>query len=449
MIGTLTDSDVDQNIVLAFNQLYTNQQINSTTPSASSLYYDVRYNAATVVLQAQLDYYRGQLLLLAQALAENAHSSILPQDISLAGYTQPAATITEANRAVQQAAQATQQAQGFVPQPFDMDSLFMDVPNNLMWYAIISPPNVDNVSWVNALNDTEYSGWRLPLEAELGVLYTRLVAGGRSWNDGLAQFGFSGYVVDGDDGFYVRMGNSEGTTAAYWFDLATGNVNYYNFSNNYYIAVRDVNTETYIYGDTAYRRVTQSGIQLPGDTLIAVENGGQMTCQVDNTNQSNPVDISSLVYWTTSDPTVVTVSNSPGTLGKLQWIGQGGTATITANYYQGPGLNLTGSVSVTNTATSASLTSVWLAPYNTQYQINPQAQQFYLTGVYSDGTIADLTQLPGVTFSVTPNAGSFNTQGTLGVLNYDQPISSSNAAATVTASYQGLSATGRIQLAVP
>jgi uncharacterized protein YjdB len=123
----------------------------------------------------------------------------------------------------------------------------------------------------------------------------------------------------------------------------------------------------------------------------------------DGTNQ----DLTAQVGWSSSDNTVVVVSNSVGSQGRATGAGVG-SATVSATLS-----GVTGSTTVT--VTSAVLTSIDVTPTNPSLAKGTQAQ-LAASGTYSDGTVQDLTAQVSWTSSNNPVATVSNGAGTQGRL---------------------------------
>ena len=93
-------------------------------------------------------------------------------------------------------------------------------------------------------------------------------------------------------------------------------------------------------------------------------------------------DLSSLASWTSNQPGVVSVSNSPGNVGALVPLSSG-TAQIGASYQQ-----LTGSTSIT--VTDATLSALSISPLVPWVSSNTNAA-LEATGLFSDGTAQPMT----------------------------------------------------------
>ncbi|MET0388002.1 MAG: Ig-like domain-containing protein, partial [Polyangiales bacterium] len=108
-------------------------------------------------------------------------------------------------------------------------------------------------------------------------------------------------------------------------------------------------------------------------------------------SDGQPLDISSLVTWDTSNSDIATVSNDAGSRGKV-YAKEAGTANITATYQDHTGTSPL-------TVTGATLESISVAPVNPSIA-NGTTVLFTATGRYSDTTTGDITA------SVTWTSGS-------------------------------------------
>jgi|HubBroStandDraft_6_1064221.scaffolds.fasta_scaffold00025_40 hypothetical protein len=100
-----------------------------------------------------------------------------------------------------------------------------------------------------------------------------------------------------------------------------------------------------------------------------------------DTSQQN---VTQTVHWSSSNRTLATVSNTPGTQGLVSSIGTG-PAVIAAS-------SGTVSASASVTVTSATLVSISIAPQSPSIALGAM-QQFTATGHYSDGTTQNITAL--------------------------------------------------------
>ncbi len=117
-------------------------------------------------------------------------------------------------------------------------------------------------------------------------------------------------------------------------------------------------------------------------------------------------DVTSTAYWSTSDGTVATISDSAGSQGLATGVGAG-SITITA---------ASGSVNGTATlaVTAATLVSISIAPQNPSIALGA-SQQFTATGTYSDGTSNDITAMVTWASSSSATAVISNTAGSIGL----------------------------------
>ena len=117
-------------------------------------------------------------------------------------------------------------------------------------------------------------------------------------------------------------------------------------------------------------------------------------------SDSSTQDITGAVHWSSSDGTVATISNTPGTSGLATGIG---TGEVTINATSG---SVNGSADLT--ITTASLLSISIAPQDSSISLG-SSQQFAATGIYSDNSSQDLTQLVTWSSSAT-GVATFGTQ---------------------------------------
>ena len=114
------------------------------------------------------------------------------------------------------------------------------------------------------------------------------------------------------------------------------------------------------------------------------------------------------VTWSTSDGTVATVSNAAGSQGHATAAGLG-TATITAT---DPATLIAGSATLT--VTDAALVSIQVTPADSSVALGV-APQFTATGVFTDGSVQDLTTSATWTSSLTSVATISNAAGSSGL----------------------------------
>jgi trimeric autotransporter adhesin len=136
------------------------------------------------------------------------------------------------------------------------------------------------------------------------------------------------------------------------------------------------------------------------DTAIGLKATGTLT---DKTTQ----DLTSSVLWTSSNPSVATVSDAQGSIGSAAGSAPG-VATVTAAF--------AGQVGVaTLTVTNATLSSITIKPANPSIALGTQ-QQFAATGKFSDGTTESLGgqvawSSSEITVAIINNTGAVSTTG--------------------------------------
>ena len=143
-------------------------------------------------------------------------------------------------------------------------------------------------------------------------------------------------------------------------------------------------------------------------------------------------DVTQSAAWSSSDTSAATVSNSAGSQGMAEMVGEGST-NISASMTLAQGST---SITVTNPLTSMDVT-----PASGSYQVG-STQQLTATGYYSDSSNKDITQL--VTWSssntsVATVSNSAGSQGTVtmvgsGSASIDATVGSVQASASVSAS---------------
>ncbi|HTR63122.1 MAG TPA: Ig-like domain-containing protein [Candidatus Binataceae bacterium] len=143
-------------------------------------------------------------------------------------------------------------------------------------------------------------------------------------------------------------------------------------------------------------------------------------------------DITSSVFWDTSNSSIVSVSNKAGATGQATANGAG-NATVTATL-----LGITGSTTVTGTA--ATLLAIAVTPINPQTP-NGTTLQLSATGVFTDGTSQDLT-LSAAWSSSTPSVatvqGGLVTTVGVGTSNIEAALNGISGSTTVTSTNASL-----------
>ena len=119
-------------------------------------------------------------------------------------------------------------------------------------------------------------------------------------------------------------------------------------------------------------------------------------------------NLTSAVQWTSSDPTVATVSNVPGSVGQAAGNAPG-TSTVTAAFSGMVGVN-------TLTVTDVTLTSITIKPGTADIPLGGK-QQFTATGTFSDGSTESLTSQvtwssSDTTVAIINSTGGISTTGT-------------------------------------
>ena len=145
-------------------------------------------------------------------------------------------------------------------------------------------------------------------------------------------------------------------------------------------------------------------------------------------------DVTSTAYWSTSDGTDATISDSAGSQGLATGVAAG-SITITA---------ASGSVNGTATlaVTAATLVSISIAPQNPSIALGA-SRQFNATGTYSDGSTQDLTTV--ATWSSSSSVAVIsNTIGSQGLAT-----SSGQGAAIISATSNSISASTTITVSSP
>jgi 6-phosphogluconolactonase (cycloisomerase 2 family) len=157
---------------------------------------------------------------------------------------------------------------------------------------------------------------------------------------------------------------------------------------------------------------------IPANPSTPKGNAQQFTVTGTYTDLSTQ-DLTSLVSWSSSDPSIVAISNAAGSNGLAATLATG-SITITASL---------GAVSGSTgfTVTPATLVSIAVIPGNPSIA-DGTAQQFAATGTYTDGSTQPLTQSATWSASDTTVATISNASGTIGLAS-----SAGQGTATITA----------------
>ncbi|HEX7451247.1 MAG TPA: Ig-like domain-containing protein, partial [Polyangiaceae bacterium] len=140
----------------------------------------------------------------------------------------------------------------------------------------------------------------------------------------------------------------------------------------------------------------------------------------DNTTRN----VTTLSTWLSTDPTVAAISTANGSKGQAKALASG-TTTVNASY-----AGVTGSTLLT--VTSATLTTIQVTPFSPTLLVGFTAN-LSATGIFSDNTTRDLTNLVTWTSSVPAVASISDANATRGQVT---PLSAGMT--SVTATYQGV-----------
>ncbi|HYQ02880.1 MAG TPA: Ig-like domain-containing protein [Polyangiaceae bacterium] len=134
---------------------------------------------------------------------------------------------------------------------------------------------------------------------------------------------------------------------------------------------------------------TLSAIQVTPPTSKLAINGSAKLVATGTYSDNTTVDLTASVTWSTSNASLVQVSNAAGAAGTIAGL-SAGTATITATLD-----NVSGTASVTVTA--ANLVSIAISPENPTLPLGTTVA-LVATGTYSDATVVDISS--SVTWSI-------------------------------------------------
>jgi uncharacterized protein YjdB len=175
-----------------------------------------------------------------------------------------------------------------------------------------------------------------------------------------------------------------------------------------------------------------SGISLPTSTQNVPKGLTLPVIATGTYSDGSIADLTSSVTWSSSNTSVATVSGLAGTAGLVKGVAVG-DATITASYN---GKTATASVHV-----SSALLSAITLPTITQVVPRGLTLPVIATGVYSDGSVADLTSTVTWTSNAPSVASVSSLVGSAGLVT-----GVSVGSTTLTASYDGQSSTVTVQV---
>jgi hypothetical protein len=123
-------------------------------------------------------------------------------------------------------------------------------------------------------------------------------------------------------------------------------------------------------------KITPQGLKLPATIETQLTATGTFS-------DGNQLDLTSAVTWTSSTPSVATVSNSVASAGVATGVATGNT-TVSASF---AGINAT---PITLTVTTATLTSISVTPSNPSISLG-SSQLFAAQGTFTDGSVVNIT----------------------------------------------------------
>lgn len=141
-----------------------------------------------------------------------------------------------------------------------------------------------------------------------------------------------------------------------------------------------------------------------------------------NFSDDTTQDLTKSVTWSSSDNTIATISNDPGSKGLATALGAGST-TITASLG-----SIAGSTSLT--VTSVNLVSITVTPADAHVMFNTTIQ-YTATGTFSDNTTQDITTSVTWSSSDTSIATISNTAGSKGLATTGTTVGQTTITATL------------------
>ena len=233
---------------------------------------------------------------------------------------------------------------------------------------------------------------------------------------------------------------------ATWSDGSTENVNTqstWSSSNSQIATVNIGGTVTGQSQGLATITATFEGVSATGS--VAVEGSGLQSITITPSNAKVPegielaftaqgnfangtIDLTTGATWTSSDPSVATISNGPGSFGLATGGNTAGSTTITASF---AGQSQTTTLNVTN----AKLTSISVSPSAPSIAAGG-TQQFTATGNFDDGSTINISGQ--VTWTSTDvNVATINSSGVASA-------SSTSGQTTIQASLDGVTGTAKL-----
>jgi len=196
-----------------------------------------------------------------------------------------------------------------------------------------------------------------------------------------------------------------------------------------------------------------------GTTTVTVTGAALVSINIDQVNPNLPtgfnqqltvtgiysdgtsINLTNQVTWTTNNAAAVAVSNAIGAVGAANTIAAG-QAVITATLPNAPAVL---PAVTTVTVTPATLVSIQVSPQNLSLALNT-GQQITAIGIYSDGTVFDLTNQVTWVSSIPANGTVSNTVGTQGIANAGILMGAMSAQTTITAAMPGTVVSGTTTL---
>ena len=456
-ISDVTVTVTDNNATLALGKAL-GAPMGVVDPTRDFSNYDLRRDDLTLQLQNSFNYFAGLTVEAENVATELSTTQYLPAPLNQPA-PHPSLNLLGVNSArtylLQQDMRLRQGSQ-LVAGRIGNDLILLDMkaaqdaegqPRHYMWYLKAElKKRSDAQSYANSFRLGNLTGWRLPTQQEMDLLYSRTknVKGGRT-RDRMVKLGFQNIQTSHDnDRKYWYSPYPKTPNGMPYYNLQTGKQDEDIFVSapKYTVLLIRV-TPDFSQGDVAADALSFTNeidslqdIRLDSDAASLI-----VTANVrDIRDGVRTVDVSQRVDWTSSDPSLCDVVLTPG--GAQAVFHAQGEVTLTANY-RGKTL------SKKFVGNQPKLQSIMVSPRNLGYLSVPQPgqfQQFDCSGYLSDGTVSDLSSnnlnpdrvaWTLLTTSGTPLPSSTATVSSVGVVTFGStPISEFRLRATHASSGQ-------------
>ena len=332
-----------------------------------------RQKTAGKLLVTQFNQFKG-LQLMVLNLLTSAYTDSIPPDIEMA------------DAKLKNYYDYVSEQFSMIPIPVLTDDVLVDIDNSYTWTRSLFGP-YDDHGWLMPPSQIGgYSYWEVPDIMTLKEAFEDFT---------VAELKAAGFDIE--DGDWVWTNNQASSFHSgkgyefYTWDFSKQEMvkRWQNTHGGKAIFVIRSSPDISI-GDCGYdlTQMSAGGVVAAGGratTTISIPEGSYGT-------QPPVENMTDYFYWESSDESIAAVSNVPGSKGVVTWQQAGKEATITASRYF-MGKKVSGTVKLTGPPSlpAPSLSSLTIHPDNKSYDALPISQQYYLTAVYSDGSIQNVT----------------------------------------------------------